>query len=146
MRLRQGDELVVGVDRLGPLAGEDVDGRERRHQAAGTEHAVDDREHVRVDRDALEALAVDQQVVDAERVGPLEAVAGRPDVQLPLQAVEVLEQPVHELRLDGVLDDRVAVTGHTLDVPGHRLDVHAGTVPSARGGHGGPRPLRASQR
>ena len=36
------DELVVGVDRLGGLARADGDRRQRRDEAAGVEHALDD--------------------------------------------------------------------------------------------------------
>ena len=51
VRLVQRDELVVGVDRLGALARVDGDGGERGDQAAGVEHALDDRQHVAMDRD-----------------------------------------------------------------------------------------------
>ena len=47
VRLRQRDELVVGVDRLRRLAGQDRDRRQRRHEAARIEHALDDRQHAR---------------------------------------------------------------------------------------------------
>ena len=46
VRLRDRDQLVVGVDRLRGLAGQDRDRRQRRDQAARVEHALDDRQHV----------------------------------------------------------------------------------------------------
>ena len=69
MGLVEGDQLVVGVDGLRRLAGADADRGERGDQAAVVEHALDDRQHVRVHRDPLVERAVHQQVVDAPGAG-----------------------------------------------------------------------------
>ena len=53
------------------------------------EHALDDRQHVRVHGDALVQLAVHEQVVDAHGAGALEGVARGTDVELALEALEI---------------------------------------------------------
>ena len=86
VRLGNRDELVVGVDRLGGLAGEDVDRRERRDQATGIEHPLHDREHVIVHGNALPEVVVGEQVVDPERSLALERVRRRLHVEGPFEA------------------------------------------------------------
>jgi hypothetical protein len=126
---------------LGRLARVDADGRQRRDEAARVEHALHDRQHVRVDRDLLEPRSVDQQVVDPDGVGALEVVPRRRDGELALEPEQVVVQRVDELGVDGVLDDRVAVRGDALDVV---VDVDAGglgaghVVPPEPHGNGPP--------
>ena len=55
--------------------------------------------------------AVGEQVVDADGVVALEVVGGRHDAELVLEAVEVVDQRVDEVEVDGVGDDRVALLG-----------------------------------
>ncbi len=59
---------------------------------------------------------MEQQVVDAHRLGALEAVAGGNDAEVHLQALEVGSHLVGEGGVERVLDDRVAVGGHPFDV------------------------------
>ena len=113
VRLGNRDELIVGMDRLRLLVGADGDRRQRRHQAAGIEHALDDRQDVLVHRDALVELAVDQQVVDAHRAPALEAIGRRRDVELALEPLEIGDQRVDEVGLDGVLDDASSRRGRS---------------------------------
>ena len=75
VRLRQWNDLIVGVDRLRLFTRSDHDRGERADEAAGTEETVDDRQHLRPRRDLLVELPVDEQVVDPVRREPLEAVA-----------------------------------------------------------------------
>jgi hypothetical protein len=82
--------VVVGVDGLRGLARTDVDRRQRGDQAARVEHLFYDGQHVRMHRDLLPHLAVLQQVVDAQRVGPFERVGGRRDVEVAFEAGEVV--------------------------------------------------------
>ena len=77
VRLRDRQELVVGVDRLRDLAGQDRDRAQRRDQATRVEHRLDEGQHARVDRHALPDAAEREQVVDPQRPGALEGVAGR---------------------------------------------------------------------
>ena len=118
-RVRLGDrhELVVGVDRLRGLAGADGDRRQRRDQAAGVEHALDDRQHVGVHRHPCEDVAVHQQVVDAHGAAcPRRRCSAGTIAEVDLEAVERLGQLVDQVGLDGVLDDRVALLGDALGV------------------------------
>ena len=64
VRPGQRDELVVGVDRLRLLVRADGDGGEGGDEEPRIEHALDDGEHVGMDRDLLEGLSVDEEVVD----------------------------------------------------------------------------------
>ena len=116
--LREGDDLVVGVDRLSALAGTDVDRRERRHQAPGVQDPVDDGQHVGVNGYPLVQGTVHEEVVDAQRLGSLELVGRRLDLELAYQAIEIVDQGVDHVGLDGVLDDRVADLGDPLHVAG----------------------------
>ena len=116
MRLRQRDELIVGVDRLRGLAGQDRDRRQRRDQAAGIEHAVDDRQHVLVHGDPLVQRAEREQVVDAQRAVPFERVRRRLHVEVLLEVAQIVVEGVDEIGLDRVFDDRVALLGDFLDV------------------------------
>ncbi len=110
------DELVVGVDRLGLLVGPDGDGGERRDQEPGIEHPLDDGQHVRMHRDLLEGGAVDEQVVHPHGVHPLEEVVGRHGAEVVLQLEQRLVDLVHQVRLDGVGEDGVAVLGDPREV------------------------------
>ena len=110
------DELVVGVDRLGLLVGPDGDGGERRDQEARIEHRLDDGQHVGVHRDLLEGGAVDEQVVDPHGAHALEEVVGRHGAEVVLQLEERLVDLVHQVRLDGVGEDGVAVLGDPREV------------------------------
>ena len=58
-----------------------------------------------MDRDALVELAVDQEIVDARRPQALEAIDRRLDVELALEPLEIGDQCVDKVGLDGVLDD-----------------------------------------
>ena len=75
--LGEGEDLVVGVDGLGGLAGADGDGRQRGDQQLGVEHPLGDRQDRRVDRDAGEDRPAGQQVVEADGGHALEEVGGR---------------------------------------------------------------------
>ena len=77
VRLRDRDQLVVGVNRLRGLARLDRDRRQRRDQATRVEDAVDDREHVPVYRNQLEEAAEREQVVEAQGVVALERIPRR---------------------------------------------------------------------
>ena len=110
------DQLVVGVDRLRLLVGADGDGGEGRDEEARIEHALDDGEHVWVDRDLLKGLAVDEEVVDPPGVEPLEEVVGGDGPEVALELEEGVVDLVDELRLDGVGKDRVAVLGDALEM------------------------------
>ena len=57
-----------------------------------------------------------QQVVDADGLRALEVVAGRHDAEVDLEAVQLVDELVDEVGLDGVLDDRVALLGDRGDV------------------------------
>ena len=126
MRLDDRHELVVGVDRLRRLAGADGDRRERRDEAPVIEDRFDDGQHVRVHRHPLEGRAVHQQVVDANGLRALEVVGRRHDPEVDLQAVELFDELVDQVGLDGVLDDRVALLCDRGDVVG---DVRRGHGP-----------------
>ena len=80
VRLVERDELVVGVDRLRGLARDDRDRRQRRHEAARVEDALDDGQHARVHRDRLVQRAEREQVVDPDGARSLERVVGRDDL------------------------------------------------------------------
>ena len=74
----------------------------------------------------LEQPAEREQVVEPQRVESLEGVPGRLDLEEPFELLEITAQRVHELGLDRVLHDRVALFG---DGPYVSLDicvVHAG--------------------
>ena len=117
VRLRQRDELVVGVDRLRDLAGEDVDRRQRRDEAARVEHALDDRQHVLVHRHALPERRRTRAGCRSRSVlwPSNEFGAGCTSRYRSSRASEVV-QLVDEVGLDRVLDDRVALFGDFLHV------------------------------
>ena len=124
--LGQRDQLVIGVDGLGRLTGIDGDRRQRRHQAAGVEHPLDDGEHGRVHGDRRVPRPAGQQVVDAHGVGAFEAVGRGRGAQLALEPGQVLDQRVDLVGVDGVGQDRVALLGDASDV--------ASRVPGRLGG------------
>ncbi len=105
------DELVVGVNRLRLLVGADGDGGERRDQEPRIEYGLDHGQHVRMDRDLLEGGAVDEQVVHAHGAHALEEVVGRDRAEIVLEHEERFVDLVHQVRLDGVGEDGVAVLG-----------------------------------
>jgi hypothetical protein len=121
VRLGEGDQLVVGVDRLRGLPGVDADRRQRGDETARIEDALDDRQDVRVHRNTLVDLAVDEEIVDADGARPLEGVPRGLDVVHELEAVEVGDELGHERRLDRSLDDGEALTGDPLEVGVKRL-------------------------
>jgi hypothetical protein len=60
-----------------------------------------------MNRHGFERFAVDEQVVDARRHETLETVFGGNDAAL--DSGEIRAQPIDQVRLDGVFDDRVAI-------------------------------------
>ena len=118
------DELVVGVDRLRLFFGPDGDGRERRDQEPGIEHTLDDREDVVMHRDLPEGRPVDEQVVHPCRMHTLEEVVGGHDAEVALQREQGVVDLVHQLGLNGVGQDGVAVLGHP---PEMLVEIREGT-------------------
>src|SRR5262245_2659424 len=121
VRLRQREQLIVGMDRLRPLTRVDADRRQRRHQAPRIEHAIDDRQDLLVDGDLLIELSVYEQVVDAHGVRTLEGVSRGLDLEFLLEALEIVHQGRDQLRLDDALEDRVSVARDALEVAGGRV-------------------------
>ena len=77
VRLRQRDQLVVGVDRLRVSPGRmSIDDSDEMRQP-GSSTPLDDRQHVLVHRHALPDVVVREQVVDAQRLVALERVRRR---------------------------------------------------------------------
>ena len=95
----------------GLLVGPDGDGGERRDQEPRVEHRFYDGKHVGVHRDLLEGGAVDEQVVHPHGAHPLEEVVGGDGSEVVLQLEQCLVDLVHQLRLDGIGEDGVAVLG-----------------------------------
>ena len=83
------------------------DSDEMRHPSSSTPSTIG--QHVGVDRDPLERLAVHEQVVDADGLAALEVVGRRHDAEVDLEAVQLVVELVEQVGLDGVLDDRVAL-------------------------------------
>ena len=69
-----------------------------------------------MDRYALVERAVHEEVVDAQRLGTLELIGRRLDLELAYQAIEVVDQSVDQVGLDGVLHDRVPDLGDPIHV------------------------------
>ena len=114
--LRQGDDLIVGVDQLGRLVGSDGDGGQRRDEETGIEDLLDDGQDVRMDGDPLVERSVDEEVVDPGGAEALEEVVGGDDPEGVFESEQVLVQLVDQVRGDGVLDHRPAVGPHPLGV------------------------------
>jgi hypothetical protein len=110
VRLRQRQQLIVGVDRLRALARVDGDRGQRGHQTAAVEDALDQRQHRCVDRHLLVETPVREEIVDAHGARALEQVLRRLHVEVLLEPVQVLQQRRDQLRLDHALEDRIAVT------------------------------------
>ena len=91
------------------------------------EYALDERKYGCVRRNPLEALTMDEQVVDSDRVLPLEVVLAVAPLEILLDALQVAGERVDELRLDDGLEDREAVPRDPLVV---RVELHI------RGCHG----------
>ena len=112
VRLGDRDELVVGVDRLDRLARVDGDRRQRRDQAAGVEHALDDREHGRVHRHLLRTPGRGPAGCRCGRCGRPRSrwwPARRP--RSCSRRSRSSTSASTRSRLDGVGDDRVALLG-----------------------------------
>ena len=109
MRPGEGHHLVVGVDRLGRFAGTDGDRRQTRHEDLAAEHHLGKRKDEGVHRDPGPRLTVGEEVVDPRGRGALEGVVAGSGAELSFESGEVLGQFVEQRRVDGVLEDRVAV-------------------------------------
>jgi hypothetical protein len=116
VRLGERDQLVVGVERLRGLVGIDRDRRQRRHQAAAVEHALDDRQHALVHRDHLVDRAAREQVVDPHGARALEQVRRRLRGELALEPEDVVAQLHHQGWIDRVRDDREPIALHPVEV------------------------------
>jgi hypothetical protein len=132
VRLVERDHHVVGVDRLCNLAWIDGDRRERRDQATRVEHAFDHRQDILVHRNEIERCAEFEQIVDADRLVPLEAVHCRLGIELALQAIQRRIQCIDQRRRDRVLDDGEAVLGDAFDVLCAGLFVHGYFIDSEK--------------
>ena len=120
---------VVGVDGLWRLARADVDRRQRRDQAPGVENPLDDRQYRLVHRHLLPQRTVDKEVVDPQRLRPLEVIGGGDDLELALEVGQVGGEVIEEVGRDGVLDDRVPVLLDALEMRIDCRGVHPGSLP-----------------
>jgi len=119
------------VERLGALGRKHADRVQRRDKASRVEDSLGERQDVLVDGNPLPERAVREEIVRVERVGALEGVRRRPNVELALDAGDVRQQSLDERRLDRVPDDRVAVAldarevGQPVGVGEHRRSLIA---------------------
>ena len=104
------DQLVVGMQRLGRLAGTDVDRRDGRDERTRTEHCIDEREQRREQRDVPEDLAPGQQIEDATGGEAVESVRAAAGAEFVFESDDRFVESGHERCLDHVIEHDVAVT------------------------------------
>ena len=114
VRTRQRDQLRVLMDRLRLLAGAKHQRAERRQQAFLVQHALDDRQHILVQRHFPEQIVIGEKIVDADGLEAFERGLGGAEIVLALDAQQRLLQSLDQFGRGRALDHGVSVVADPL--------------------------------
>ena len=107
------------MDRLRFLTGAEHQRAERRQQAFLVQHALDDRQHVFMQRHFPEQIVIGQEIIDADGLETFERGLGITQIVIALGALQRLLQPFDQFSARRKLDDGEAIVA---DLVGMRLN------------------------